>query len=346
MAHDYHNAATAQAQALAQQANQNETDLLKSFLMQKRQSAADAQHQEVAGQQQQQHLAQQGQQASALHTQDEQAKLSALDRAKTEAQANPDYDVTVEGSSYKKHRPEINPMQMLAYQHKLEADRNNKVDELSKRTQKDSSTYDAANQLETLTNTDGNGGILTNPNAKLKSFGSVASGVQNPTAIALAETTGMLPKGSQQERAAVQALVNDYAHKKYGARVTPEQMQREYIAHGLVPGADPGLAAKALRQRVRNIQSDQQAMEAGYTPDVQEQYHKQYTNPMSGLKIFDDNTKQAAQQPSNSKQFGSDEEELQHRLAVKQQQQYKTLGIGAQPQPNQNATPVKQPWEQ
>jgi hypothetical protein len=59
-------------------------------------------------------------------------------------------------------------------------------------------------------------------------------------------------------------------------------------AHGLVAGADPQLATKALRARAQNIKADQSAMEAGYSPEIRAQFHESSPNPLEGLNIYND----------------------------------------------------------
>ena len=85
--------------------------------------------------------------------------------------------------------------------------------------------FDATLQeIENLTNRDGKGGILTNPQAELISTGKTLSAV--PTKVlGLAELSGIAPKGVSDERKALERLNITYQNSVGGLRQSKERLE-------------------------------------------------------------------------------------------------------------------------
>jgi hypothetical protein len=271
MSRDYRSAADMAANQKAMANDAANSDLYKALMQEKLKGEHAKAQQKMAFD-----LGQQGDQAKLARDMDTMQKLKDMGFGGRSIKAG---EISV---------AEPDALRGLQLQQAQENKRDAMVEKLSKREEPASSALSSAKQLEDLTNGDGKGGVLSNPSAQFKSMGKFWSGIHSPAIIGLAETVGLLPKGAQEERAAFQAYLNDYAHKKYGARVTPEQMEREAIAHGFVGGGDPSLTAKAVRQRTGDIVTERNAAVAGYSPDVQKKYGEQYQNPLSGVSVFND----------------------------------------------------------
>lgn len=283
MGMDYRSAADELSAKKNMANDQSRSELFKALM----QSKAQQQLQETHGQQQSDLSAQNARQSDQLDQSKVDRDFSTLGRLKDAGYGNR----SMKAGELSVQEPD--PYRAQAARDKRQNTNDAMVEKLSKREEKGATALNSAKQLDELTD-DGHGGILTNPNAKFKSMGPIASGIHSPMLIGFAEKFGLLPKGSQEERAAFQAYLNDYAHKKYGARVTPEQMERESVAHGFVSGGDPGLTAKAVRQRTGDLVTEHNAVVGGYNPDVQAEYNSRFQSPLAGTPVYNDPAKNAA----------------------------------------------------
>lgn len=159
----------------------------------------------------------------------------------------------------------------------------------SKRLEKVTDFSSTLKQLEDLTNRDGQGGILTNPNAKLMSTGKLKSNVPD-SLMGLGELVGATDKGTMEERKALGRLAIDFAHAKGGVRgLSPQIMAKEREALGWVSSDDPNLVSKGVRSLAKTMQGHLRTIKSGYTPDVQDRVHSIMGDPESDYsQIYED----------------------------------------------------------
>jgi len=169
------------------------------------------------------------------------------------------------------------------------------VERLSGKVAKSAPLLNMASELEDSTATrdaSGNitqGGILSDPTAKFKSYGKWANWVPD-SAVGVAETLHLMPQGASAERANSRAFLNEYLHRVSGSRPNAAAVEREMAAHGLVGGGDPDVAAKSFRSRVADIKAGQQAEEAGFPKPVRETFHEDYKDPLANINIYNDSS--------------------------------------------------------
>lgn len=169
---------------------------------------------------------------------------------------------------------------------KEQMDRRGQAD-YSKRLEKTTGFSSALQDIEGLTNRSGKGGILTNPEEKLQSAGAIKSAV--PTSmLGIGEAVGLVPKGSAEERKALERLQLEYQKSMTGARTSEDMSRREKQAMGWITSGDPDLVAKGVRALAHNVKRATQTIQAGYSPDVQERVHEQMGNPMDFLNQVPD----------------------------------------------------------
>lgn len=164
-----------------------------------------------------------------------------------------------------------------------------KTEHLSKRYENHGDFLSSLNEIEGLTaskDAQGNkigGGIITNPEAQLKSTGKMLSAV--PTSmIGLAEMVGGAPKGSAEERKALDRLKLNYQKSMTGLRTTDATRQAENAAMGYIASGDPSLVAKGVRSLARNVRNAIRATKAGYTAEVQDRVHSSMGDPEDALR--------------------------------------------------------------
>lgn len=138
----------------------------------------------------------------------------------------------------------------------------------------------AAQDLETITNRDGKGGVFTNPDAKLISGGKVVSAMPD-AALGLAELTGMSPQGSAEERKALARYKLSMGHALTGARMNPTMQKAIQDSLGGMASGDPDLMAKGLRGSARIVGGTLHTVQGGFTPEVRGAVHEQMgSDPM------------------------------------------------------------------
>jgi hypothetical protein len=146
------------------------------------------------------------------------------------------------------------------------------AEKYSKRLENLSGFRSALEDMESITNKDGSGGILTNPNAKMVSAGKVSSGV--PTSmIGPGEMIGMFPKGSAEERKAAERLIIQYQKAVAGLRGTDQLREAERQALGFITSGDPSLVQKGIRSLSRSVKESQNTVSAGYPQQVKDFVH-------------------------------------------------------------------------
>lgn len=178
-------------------------------------------------------------------------------------------------------------------------DRNtqNKAEGLSKRYEKLAGFNSALEELENKTNRDGAGGIVTNPAASFKSTGKFIS-ILPSSAIGAAELTGLAPKGSADERKALERLQAEYNRAISGLTVTDRERALQRRAMGYMASGDPQLVAKGVRALARNIARAHKTIQAGYTPETRDMVHSVMGDPVERYNsIYNDDQPPAAPVP-------------------------------------------------
>lgn len=133
----------------------------------------------------------------------------------------------------------------------------------------------AAGNLETMTaGPDGKGGMLQNPDYKVKSAGPIANflpqSVKN-----LGESIGLMPKGSSQESALVQRLVNADIRSLSGTAVTTYEQGRQNVEKGMSGFGDPNLVKIGIKQMADALDSAGQNIESSSRPEIVDQFREQ-----------------------------------------------------------------------
>lgn len=174
--------------------------------------------------------------------------------------------------------PKDNTAKLEALQERKDKRIQGQQADLSKRYEKVNNFNSDIEELERLTNRDGKGGIITNPEAKLQSSGKIQSMIPD-AAMGLAELIGAVPKGTSEERKALQRLQIDYQQAKSGMRVTDQARKQEASAMGKMASGDPSLQAKAIRSLGQNIKNQYSTIKSGYSPEAVENVHKSMGDP-------------------------------------------------------------------
>lgn len=135
-------------------------------------------------------------------------------------------------------------------------------------------------EIEHLTDTDGKGGILTNPGATIPGSGKILSGVPD-IGIGIAGLVSPEMAKASQVRKALARLRLDYANSVAGVRgaSSPDFAKREADALGNVVSGDPNLQAKALRSLGRGTGLLLKTHQAGYNDLVKDAVHNDMGNP-------------------------------------------------------------------
>lgn len=190
------------------------------------------------------------------------------------------------------------------------------MSEYSKRLEKLNGFNAALNDIESLTNRTGKGGVISNPSEVLKSTGAAKSAV--PTSLlGLGEMVGMVDKGTAEERKALERLQLEYQKSMTGMRTSEEMSQREKQAMGWMASGDPKLVAKGIRSLAHNVSQAHRSIRAGYMPDVQQGVEDQLGNQFDLL----DNVYQDPAIPLKSGPTKSPGQVLQQLMPSQPQQQ-------------------------
>lgn len=144
----------------------------------------------------------------------------------------------------------------------------------SKSLEKYSDLSGAAQDLETITNRDGKGGIFTNPNAQMISGGKVISAIPD-SMLGMAELTGAAPAGTAEERKALARYRLSMGHALTGARMNPTMQKAIQDSFGGMASGDPNLMAKGLRGSGRILGGTIKTVQGGFSPEVRGYVHDQ-----------------------------------------------------------------------
>jgi hypothetical protein len=207
-----------------------------------------------------------------------------------------------------------------------------KMEGYSKRLENLNDFNSQLKDLDALTNSDGAGGILSNPKAKLQGTGKFESAV--PTGlIGLAESIGAAPKGSAETRKSLERLQLAYAKAMGGARgVNPSMIAAEKKAMGYMASGDPDLVKKGVLSLADNVRNHYKTIRAGYTPDVVSAVHESLggdpTEAYSHLPVTGPAGSDVSAAPQSPPMFDFDAEDkrraaakVQQKAAPQQQQQ-------------------------
>lgn len=169
----------------------------------------------------------------------------------------------------------------------------------SKRLEKINGFSSALEDIEQRSNSDGKGGVLTNPSAKLMSTGKAMSAM--PTQLlGLGEMTGIVPKGTADERKSLERLQLEYQKAMTGMRTSEEMSKRERAAMGFLASGDPELVSKGIRALAHNVARATKTIQGGYVPEVRARVHEVTGDPMDTLgRVYQD---PAFGQPSQAPQ--------------------------------------------
>lgn len=133
--------------------------------------------------------------------------------------------------------------------------------------------------LEQGTAKDGNGGILSNPKYEPKFTGPVANTVRSlpggQLALNIGEKLGLMPKGSQDEQALVQRLLNIDTRNFSGSAVSAHEQGRQNIEKGMSAGGDPNLIKMGIKQMQDAVSSETNNINASTRPEVRNVYKQQ-----------------------------------------------------------------------
>lgn len=164
----------------------------------------------------------------------------------------------------------VTPRDMLSLQLRKDAmdqkqEKVNQVEQenISKRYEKTTGFQSALQDLESLTNQDGKGGILTNKNALLPGTGMVSSKIPD-SAMGIGEFLGAVPKGTMETRKALARLQLEYQKAMSGAKQSDELRNKEQAAMGNAFSSDPQLAAKGVRALAQNVKNHLNTIRSGY----------------------------------------------------------------------------------
>lgn len=210
------------------------------------------------------------------YQQQQEFAQNALQQVQDLSKKNPNmgYSLTESGAS-------VTPKQnLLGLELRADQFKQKQANQYASKLEKYSDLSGAAQDLERITNRDGKGGIFTNPDAKLISAGKIVSAIPD-SGIGIAELTGVVPKGTAEERKAFARYKLAMGHALTGARMNPTMQKAIGDSMGAMASADPNLMAKGLRGSARIVGSTINTVQGGFSPDVKEMVHDQMGgNPM------------------------------------------------------------------
>lgn len=273
---DYTNQDEARLADLIKATASNDTGVGAQAVAQKRQAATDAQKQQQEALLKQ--MLQKGQlegeatnkaaEINAKRESDSQARDEAVSTAQklqemlTKQHPGSKYTTSVSPQGVSISEGEANPFMAARQQ-------DHQAEGLSKRYEKYTGFDSALRELEARTNADGKGGVLTNPDAKLVSTGTVMSSV--PTqALGLGELLGVpgVPKGASDERKLLERVQLEYQKAMTGQRTSEPMAAKERQALGWMSSGDPSLVAKGVRALGENVKNAYNTIQGGYNPDI------------------------------------------------------------------------------
>lgn len=173
-------------------------------------------------------------------------------------------NLTKEGAS-------ISEADQLPNMHQQQAQAKAETD-YSKRLEKYSDVHGALSDLERLTDRDGQGGVLTNPDATLISAGKLSSATPD-SAMGLAELFHAVPQGTAEERKAIARVKLSLGHAFTGARMNPAMQKMIQDSLGGIASGDSQLMAKGLRGAAGIVGSQVRTAQSGYDDAVRGAVH-------------------------------------------------------------------------
>lgn len=218
---------------------------------------------------------QEGRQEQALQAQKAQEaseqQATSLDRLRDFLTNNknilaPGQGIDVGGGVGTQGRP-MNPYAGMNYQLQKDKFDQGQQEKYSKTVQPFSDVKGAFDQLDQITNRDGKGGIISNPDAQLVSAGKIESSVPDGL-LGMGEMLGALPKGTMEERKAVDRVKLSLGHAMTGARMNPSMQKLIQDSIGQLNSGDPQLMAKGLRAAKGIVDQQVQNAASGFQPGV------------------------------------------------------------------------------
>lgn len=154
--------------------------------------------------------------------------------------------------------------------------------DISKRYEELGPYNSALQELEKLTDSDGKGGILTNPNAKLLSTGMLKSKLSNQ-AMGMAEYLNGVPKGASAERSALAMLADERIRYLSGKSTTEQERKSIKDAQGWIASGDPALVQKGARAIAKIAQKQYGVIRSGYPKEAVDLVHERMKGDPSAL---------------------------------------------------------------
>lgn len=239
---------------------------------------------EVISQEAERNQASQSQELQALREmlkqqRDQESMDARIQKVKELRQSDPNTSWNIEGVSA--NSPQPNPMQLLGLQEKVEARNDRDLTKLGERVSKANipTSIAALKNLEQGTAQNNKGGILSDPNYKVKSTGPVANTIRGlpggNTALNIGESVGLMPKGSQQEMQLVQRLLNQDIRNMSGTAVSVYEQGRQNVEKGMTGAGDPNLIKLGIKQMQDAIGAESQNIKASTRPSVVKTFEKQ-----------------------------------------------------------------------
>lgn len=137
----------------------------------------------------------------------------------------------------------------------------------------------AAANLERGTAAGGKGGILTNPDYEVKSAGPIANAVRGLPGgqgmLNIGERVGLMPKGSGEELALAQRMMNMDIKNLSGSAVSAAEQGRQNIEKGLTAGGDPNLVKLGMKQMKDAFEAEGRNIEASTRPEIMSKFRSQ-----------------------------------------------------------------------
>lgn len=151
----------------------------------------------------------------------------------------------------------------------------NKVQAYSKDLGNSSDFNSAIKDVNDLSNADGKGGILSNPDAKLPGTGKIQSALPE-SALGLGELLHVpgIDKGTTDTRKALSRVVTSYAKMMGGAKgVNPSMIQIDKQTLGYLQSGDPELVKKGVLALAHAAQTKLRTVQSGYDQSVKDDVH-------------------------------------------------------------------------
>jgi hypothetical protein len=175
---------------------------------------------------------------------------------------------------------EANPMasylQSQAEERRLNESKERRFQTYSKDVKPVAKLADAVTELETSTNTDGKGGVLSNPNAELKSRGTFGRVLSAIPVVGDKLNSMVYP----DETAKIQAVLNKVVAEEAGLSQTAQEYEKQKIAAAQAPGADAETVREGLRTIARLTNTRAGRSQAILRPEErQEAFDRGFYNP-------------------------------------------------------------------